>query len=190
MKEKEQQEQTAEQAINENTAALYAATGELRIATEKLVSKMSDSWWGIDGWTGEVSDTLGEVSDTFAYQSEGTQFSDEGTFLKTASQKDENYAGYTELAGLMLEDIHDAAGNWENGFKKIFGSKDGVNIANQLNPNARKAMDSYGSFIKGLSRSDNSRLQSSMMRNKKDWQGLAKEIAKYEKKNKTKVQGK
>ena len=183
-KEKEKEEETYESAINQNTAALYAATAELRIAMDKLVSKMSDKAWGMDGISTQISDGLGALSDGLYG---GSNFSEEGNFLMTASQKDENYAGYTELAGLMLEDLHDAEGDWRKGFQTLLGKQDGKNIANQLSLPAQKAMDNYGNFVKGLSRADNSRLQSSMKRNKKDWQGLAKEIAKYEKKNKTKV---
>lgn len=179
---KQEAEETTQSAIDKNTAALYAATGALRMAMDKLVSKMNDRSWGIDGFSSQISDGLGMLQDDLATWGEGSQFSDEGAFLKTASQKDSNYAGYTELAGLMLEDLHDAKGDWEKGFRTLLGNRDSRSVINAMSDQGRAGMQAHGNFVRGLSRADNSRLQQSMMRNKKDWQGLAKEIAKYENK--------
>ena len=179
---KQEAEETTQSAIDKNTAALYAATGALRMAMDKLVSKMSDSTWGMDGLSTQISDGLGVLQDGLATWGEGSQFSDEGAFLKTASQKDSNYAGYTELAGLMLEDLHDAKGDWEKGFQTLLGRRDSRSVVNAMSDQGRAGMQAHGNFVRGLSRADNSRLQQSMMRNKKDWQGLAKEMAKYENK--------
>lgn len=186
---KQEAEEDTQSAIDKNTAALYAATGALRMAMDKLVTKMSDTTWGMDGLSSQISDKFGAFQDGLATWGEGSQFSDEGSFLKTASQKDSNYAGYTELAGLMLEDLHDAKGDWEKGFQTLLGSRDSRSIINTMSDQGRAGMQAHGNFVRGLSRADNSRLQQSMMRNKQDWQGLAKEMAKYE--NKTgKVAGK
>ncbi len=182
MQKKQDAEETTQSAIDKNTAALYAATGALRMAMDKLVSKMNDRSWGIDGLSSQISDGLGMFQDGLSTWGEGSQFSDEGSFLKTASQKDSNYAGYTELAGLMLEDLHDAKGDWEKGFQTLLGRRDSRSVINAMSDQGRAGMQAHGNFVRGLSRSDNSRLQQSMMRNKKDWQGLAKEIAKYENK--------
>lgn len=179
---KQEAEEDTQSAVDKNTAALYAATGALRMAMDKLVSKMSDSTWGMDGLSSQISDGLGVFQDGLSTWGEGSQFSDEGTFLKTASQKDSNYAGYTELAGLMLEDLHDAKGDWEKGFRTLLGNKDSRSVINAMSDQGRAGMQAHGDFVRGLSRADNSRLQQSMMRNKRDWQGLAKEMAKYENK--------
>lgn len=179
---KQEAEETTQSAIDKNTAALYAATGALRMAMDKLVSKMSDSTWGMDGVSTQISDGLGMLQNGLSTWGKGSQFSDEGAFLKTASQKDSNYAGYTELAGLMLEDLHDAKGDWEKGFQTLLGRRDSRSVINAMSDQGRAGMQAHGNFVRGLSRADNSRLQQSMMRNKKDWQGLAKEMAKYENK--------
>lgn len=186
---KQEAEEDTQSAIDKNTAALYAATGALRMAMDKLVTKMSDTTWGMDGLSSQISDGLGIFSDGLATWGNGSQFSDEGSFLKTASQKDSNYAGYTELAGLMLEDLHDAKGDWEKGLRTLLGNRDSRSVIDAMSDQGRAGMQAHGNFVRGLSRADNSRLQQSMMRNKQDWQGLAKEMAKYE--NKTgKVAGK
>ena len=184
MKEVEEEEKSDEEAlqeaINENSAALYQATAELELANNKLVSKMQDGMWGIDGYSSERSDELGKIQDTWFGFSEGSGAIENG-FLKTASQKDENYAGYTELAGLMLEDFKDAKGDWQKGLKTIYGS-DAKTIFRSMTPEAKNAANSMAIFSNSIGKRNNARLQSSMMNDKKTWQKLAKEMAKYEKK--------
>ena len=181
VKEEEKSEEEAlKEAVKENNSALYEATAQLQLATNKLVTKMEDGVWGIDGFSSELSDSLGSAQDTWLGFTDGSGSIENG-FLKTASQKDENYAGDTELTGLMLEDFKDSQGDWRQGLRKIFGS-DFDDITSTMNTGAIKAMRSMGQFANSLGKQKNARLQSSMMNDRKSWQGLAKEMAKYEKK--------
>ena len=184
MKQVEEEEKSDEEAlqaaINENSYALYEATAQLQLATNKLVTKMQDGMWGIDGQSSALSDELGRAQDTWLGLTEGSGSIESG-FLKTASQKDENYAGDTELTGLLLEDFKDAKGEWQKGLKTIFG-KDFKNITSTMNSQATGAMRSMAQFSNSLGAGKNARLQSSMMNDRKSWQKLAKEMAKYEKK--------
>ena len=184
MKQVEEEEKSDEEAlqaaINENSYALYEATAQLQLATNKLVTKMQDGMWGIDGESSVLSDALGKAQDTWLGLTEGSGSIENG-FLKTASQKDENYAGDTELTGLLLEDFKDAKGEWQKGLKTVFG-KDFKNITSTMNSQATGAMRSMAQFSNSLGAGKNARLQSSMMNDRKSWQKLAKEMAKYEKK--------
>ena len=179
MKEAEEEEKTYEEALGENTQALYAAVAELELANNKLIGKMQDGVWGIDGLSSAFSDELGKAQDTWLGYAEGSGSIENG-FLKTASQKDENYAGYTELSGLMLEDFKDARGDWQKGMRTIFGS-DYNDIVSTMTPQAKNAFHSMAQFSNSIGAAKNARLQSSMMNDKKSWQMLAKEMAKYEK---------
>ena len=184
MKEVEEEEKSSEEqlteAINQNNSALYEATAQLQLATNKLVGKIQDGMWGSDGFSSVMSDTLGSIQDTWFGFTEGSGSVENG-FLKTASQKDENYAGDTELTGLMLEDFKDSRGYWANGMRKILGS-DFDDFASTLDPKTKKVMQSAAKFSNSLGAGTNARLQSSMMNDRKSWQKLAKEMAKYQKK--------
>lgn len=185
MKEAEEEEKSEEEAlqaaINENSYALYEATAQLQLATDKLVTKMQDGMWGMDGESSVFSDALGQAQDTWFGLTEGSGSIENGGFLKTASQKDENYAGDTELTGLLLEDFKDAQGDWRKGLKTVFG-KDFKAITSTMNSEAIGAANSMATFSNSLGKKGNARLQSSMMNDRKSWQKLAKEMAKYEKK--------
>lgn len=184
MKQVEEEEKSDEEqlqaAINENSYALYEATAQLQLATDKLVTKATDDVWGIDGRSSRLSDEIGRMQETWLGLRDGDSSIENG-FLKTASQKDENYAGDTELTGLMLEDFKDAEGEWRKGLKTIFG-KDYKDVTSTMNSKAIGAMNSMATFSNKLGASKNVRLQSSMMNDRKSWQKLAKEMAKYEKK--------
>ena len=185
MKQVEEEEKSDEEqlqaAINENNYALYEATAQLQVATDKLVTKMQDGMWGIDGKSSQLSDALGQAQDTWLGLTEGSGSIENGEFLKTASQKDENYAGDTELTGLLLEDFKDAKGDWKKGLKTVFG-KDFKAITSTMNSEAIGAANSMAIFSNSLEKKGSARLQSSMMNDRKSWQKLAKEMAKYEKK--------
>ena len=184
----EEEEKTEDQkyadAIKENTGALYAAIGELQIAMSTFVSKQQDAIWGVDGLSTNLSDTIGKgfLNDE-VFGTSG--FVEEGNFLLTASQKDDNYSGNKELVGLMLEDFHDSGGYVKEGLETFLG-KDYKNVYSGLTGEARQAIWQMAAFSggnSGLSRSNNLKVQSSMMNDKKSWQSLAKEISKYELKN-------
>lgn len=187
-KEKEEEEKTAEQnyeeAVKENTGALYAATAQLQTSMSALVTKMNDGVWGIDGLSSKLSDILGKVQDTNFGFGEGSGFVESGGFLLTASQKDSNYAGYTEMSGLMLENFKDNGGNLYSGLNTMLG-KDTKNVLSTMNPKAIETLQGLANFSsnKGpgsLTREQNSRLQQSMKNDKKSWQALGKEIAKVD----------
>lgn len=189
MKEKEDErteEEKNTEAINENTRAVYAAVAEINTAMDQFVAKANDDWWGIDGKLTQVSDNMykpgievlgigkGAFHDT-------SSWTDDMTWKMTSSQKDENYPGYTELPGLLLEDFKDANGNWIKGLRTAMG--DSVENFAKVIP------ESTNNFLKDIAQSssrmgaaNNLRLQQSMKQDKKSWQGLAKEIAKQEKK--------
>ena len=191
-KEKEKEEDTYEEALRKNTAALYSATAEIDIAMSKLTTKMNDIQWGIDGWTGEITDGLGYMQDHL--DGEGTTYTEAGNFLLTASQQDENYPGSKEMAGLLIEDFHDAQGNWKKGLETLYG-KDSEFLTDVMNLHARtflRGNDNYGvqgmaHFANRLTPDGRGRIQASMMNDKKTWQSVAKEIFKYESKNKKRV---
>lgn len=179
MKEKEEEElsesEEYEKAIKENTGALYAATAELNVSMSKYITKASDGWWGVDGWTGAITDALGSTQDYFATLG-GSTFTDSNEFLLTASQKDENYAGYTGMAGLLLEDIKDS-GTLEGGLKTMMGS-DGADLLRTLPKETYNAMKGMEQGIIGLGAANNMRLQASMKNDQKTWKSLGKELAK------------
>ena len=189
MKEKEEEKTSAEQqaeAIDENTSALYAATAELSLAMDQYVREGMDSIWGIDEFGTTISDSYGKLLDFVSTGGEGSKFTDGNSFLLTASQQDENYAGYTEMAGLMLEDFKDANGDWIAGLRRMMGQS--INDFAQIIPEDSKSLlNDLAKFSSGLGTADNLRLQQSMKRDKKTWQSLAKEIAKEEHKSKKNV---
>ena len=190
-KEEEKDQDTLnKEALDKNTSALYNATSKLGMALDNLQKKMNDSWWGIDGWTGAVTDWFGELSDK-AWDNIGTTFTSNGNkFLLTASQKDDNYPGYTEMAGLMLEDFKDAGGDWKKGLKTMMG-KDAEFTTQIMSERTKERMDEFGKFTTatkgGLSAEQNSRLQASMKNDPKTWDKLAKSIAKQEMKKNASV---
>lgn len=174
------------EAINENTSALYAATAELSLAMDQYVREGMDSVWGIDAFGTDFSDNLGSIQDALFTGGEGSQYTDGNSFLLTTSQKDENYAGYTEMAGLMLEDFKDANGDWIEGLRRMMG-KSVDDFAQIIPEDSKGLLNDLAQFSKGLGTADNLRLQQSMKRDKKTWQSLAKEIAKEENKTKKNV---
>lgn len=179
LKEKEDTEKSYEEAVQENTQALYAAMTELQIATSKFVTQATDKWWGTDGVFTQISDALGLVSDKF--YGGGSSFEEGNEFLLNASQKDENYSGYTEMAGLMLEDFKDAEGNWIKGMRTMMG-KSVEDLAAIVPDSTNTFLKHEAQFASSMGPANNARLQSSMQRDKKTWQSLAKEIAKEERK--------
>lgn len=192
-KEKEEEEKTPEEtyeeAVKENTGALYSAMAQLQTSTNALVTKMQDGMWGVDGFSSQISDALGEMQDTALYLTEGSGFVKEGNFLLTASQKDSNYQGYTEMAGLMLEDFHDAKGDLSSGLKTMLG-KDSTDVLSTMNSGGTKLLQNLADFSAGkeknsLTRYQNLALQQSMKNNKKMWQSVGKEMAKVELKKKS-----
>ena len=158
-KEKEKEEDSYEEALRKNTSALYSATAQLDIAMNKLTGVMQDTWWGIDGRTGQLTDFFGYVQDhMFKNNGKGSNFTEEGSFLLTASQKDENYPGSKELAGLMLEDFHDAKGDWKKGLETLYGT-DSKFLTDVMNESARtflgdskKGMANFASRLTPASR--------------------------------------
>ena len=164
VEEEEKDEETKyKEAIDKNTAALYTAVGQLQVTMDALVSKQQDPTWGIDSFSTDFSDVMGSISDNFL--SEGSGFVDSG-FLLTASQKDENYSGYTELPGLMLEDFHDAHSALQ-GLNTLLG-KDTPDILASMSPAGNDAIEKMYNFAsKGISRAGNLKVQSSMMNDKK-----------------------
>lgn len=190
MKIKEEEidsETKTQEELQKNTSALYNATAEINNALTVLTTKMSDKNWGIDGWTGKISDSLGAYQDQF-WSGEGTSFNSQGgKFLLTAQQQDENYSGYTEMSGLMLEDFKDAGDNWIKGMRTMMG--DNVDFYSTI-LGTHTAGDDFmrksAHFASTeLSPDQNMRLQTSMKYDSKTWKDLGKELAKYENKNKT-----
>ena len=190
LKEKKE-DLTAEQeytkAIKENTGALYSAANEVSKALNNYVRVSQDSWWGIDGWTGWLTDQFGGFMDTIThFDTQGSTFSENGTeFLLTQSQADENYAGYTEMAGLMLEDFKDARGDWVSGMKTMMGED--ADALYRAVGGSNSSVDKYltdmakfssGQDVGGLSRTQNAKLQQSMKNDPKTWKKLSKELAK------------
>ena len=186
-KEELTQEEEYTKAVKENTGALYAATYEVNRALNNYVRISQDSWWGADGWVSKLSDALGGFVDKLTHlDTLGSTFTDNGNdFLLTASQKDENYPGYTEMAGLMLEDFKDAKGNWVSGMKTMMGT-DAVALSRALggqNSAPYKyltglAKFSAGQGVGGLNSTQNAKIQQSMKNDPKTWKSLAKELAK------------
>ena len=222
MKEAKEEEQdktiALEEAIKENTGALYQASSELSMAMSKYVRKAEDSWWGVEGWTGQVTDALGTFQDwvehgglekllnpihalfeTIKFLQEGgydnrftsdrAKFTDENEFLLTARQKDENYAGYTGMAGLMLQDFKDAKGDYMLGLQTMMGS-DAITLNNVISQSGRTFLDQQAKFASSLTTANNLRLQTSMKQDSKTWKALGKELVKYERKSGTKAKPK
>ena len=187
IKEEEIDDETKyQESLDKNTSALYLATAQLNNALSVLETKMTDGWWGVDGWTGKLTDALGKFQDSF-WGGEGTTFtSNGGKFLLTASQKDENYAGYKEMAGLMLEDFKDAGDNWIKGMRTMMG--DNVDFYSKIlgthTPGDNFMRNAANFASTQLSPQENARLQTSMKNDSRTWKKLGKEIAKYENKNK------
>ena len=178
--------------LDKNTRALYAATAELNAATNNYVSKATDKTWGIDGLSTYVSDHAMDWVKPFTAGSpflmtaeflspEEQPWGSTGTWRMTNSQKDENYPGYTEMVGLMLEDFKDANGNWIAGLRTMMGESV-EEFSKVLSPQGFDQLKDMAQFSSRMGADSNLRLQQSMKRDKKTWQSLAKEIAKQEKK--------
>ena len=184
MKEKEEEEKDSAteqtEAIKENTGALYMATAELNTALSKLSGKMMDTWWGLDGWTGWLTDQWGGAMDKIFKG--GSNFSDENEFLLTQSQADENYSGYTEMAGLMMEDFKDAGGNWIKGMRTMMGNdvEDFNKMLSKSGQDWMKTLANAQTGITSMSKRDNAKIQASMKNDPKTWKKLAKEYAKLD----------
>lgn len=138
-----------------------------------------DSWstWLTDQWGGFWNKAMN--GDEYG-RPEGSRFSDEGEFLLTQSQADENYPGYTEAAGLMLEDFKDANGNWIKGLRQAMG-KDVEDLANLIPQGAKDWMQSIANNKTGvasMSPKTNAKIQTSMKNDPKTWKKLAREYAK------------
>lgn len=196
MKKVEEELSTEEQytkELDKNTRALYAATAELNAAVNNYVAKGTDKTWGVDGMATYVSDHVMDWVKPFTWGSpfligtellspEEQEWSSTGTWKMTNSQKDENYPGYTEMVGLMLEDFKDANGNWIAGLRVMMG--DSVEeFSRVLSPQGFDQLKDMAQFSSRMGADSNLRLQQSMKRDKKTWQSLAKEIAKEEKKS-------
>lgn len=173
-------------SIDKNTSALYASTAKISVALDKLVVKMDNQYWGLDGTFSKVSDYLGEMSNTWVGLGDGSSFTESGGYLLTSTQRDSNYPGYTEYPGLFLEDAFDSGGNLSGTIDKLFGA-DADKYMGALNSSTKDFLKNLSKSSREMGRAGNSRLQASMMNDKKTWQMGAKEIAKYEVKNKTKV---
>lgn len=179
-KEEEIDDQTAyEEAIRENTGALYSATAELGNALDNYTRKATDSWWGVDGKATWLSDQFGGFVDKLnSSDGNGSTFTEKGNqFLLTQSQADENYAGYKEMAGLMLEDFKDANGNWIKGLRTMMG-KDVEMLANIIPKGSWRALKSRAEFASRLGPQQNMKIQQSMKNDPKTWKKLGKELAK------------
>jgi len=189
LKQKEEElteEEEHAKAIKENTGALYAASAKVTQALNKYVRIAQDGLWGVDGLVSKISDSLGSFVDKITHlDTNGSTFSENGDFLLTASQKDQNYAGYTEMAGLMLEDFKDAGGNWITGMKIMMGD-DAYSLSRALGGADSKtgkylkgmAQFASGGGVGGLSSAQNAKFQQSMKNDPKTWKRLAKELAK------------
>lgn len=187
-KKKEEEKDSATkqaEALKENTGALYMATAELNVALSKLSGKMTDSWWGLDGWTGWLTDQWGGAMDKIFKG--GSKFSDENEFLLTQSQADENYSGYTEMAGLMMEDFKDAKGNWIKGMRTMMGNDvdDLVQLLPKSNQDWMKSLANSQTGIASMNGRDNAKIQASMKNDSKTWKKLAREYAKLDVNKKT-----
>lgn len=201
LKEKEDErtdEEKNNDALNENTKAVYAAVAEINAAMDVYVTKSNDGMWGIDGRASEISDQPTGFAELFPgapgwiaglYNNmpgvnnyDKTNWMENGNaFLMTNSQKDDNYAGYTELPGLLLENWKDANGDWIKGLRVAMGNS--VDDFERVIPEATKDFLSETSHAASrMGASNNLRLQQSMKQDKKTWQALAKEIAKEERK--------
>lgn len=186
-KEEETDEETElQKSIDENTLALYNATAKIMLALDKMVLKMNDNDWGVDGRFSKFSDRLGTFTESWGGFLEENSFTKSGGFLLSASQKDSNYPGYTEMPGLFLEDSYDSNGSLSQTMDKMFGG-DAWKVMGSFNKNTKDFLSNMSQFSRGLGRANNSRLQASMMADKKTWQSLGKELAKYERKNKKSV---
>lgn len=186
IKEKKEEEKSDEEehteAIKANTGALYFAAAEVNKSLDRYVRKAEDSWWGLDGWTGWLTDQFGGFSDKITKGGEGSKFTDDNEFLLTQSQADENYAGNTEMAGLMMEDFKDAKGNWIKGMRTMMG-EDVEDLVHTLPKETSDYLKSLAHFSAGigqggLTSTKNAKLQTSMKNDPKSWQKLAKELAK------------
>ena len=162
------------------------------------VAKSNDGVWGIDGRASEISDQPTGFAELFPgapgwiaglYNNipgvnnyDKTNWTENGNaFLMTNSQKDDNYAGYTELPGLLLENWKDANGDWIKGLRVAMGNS--VDDFERVIPEATKDFLSDTSHAASrMGAANNLRLQQSMKQDKKTWQALAKEIAKEERK--------
>ena len=187
---KTEEELTAEEeytkAIKENTGALYAAANEVVTALNNYVRISQDSWWGTDGWTGWLTDQWGGAMDKLSHwDTQGSTYTgNDNEFMLTQSQADEHYSGYTEMAGLMLEDFKDAQGNWISGMRTMMG-EDVEALSKSLGQYtpADNYLRDMANFAAGkgqgaLTKTQNAKLQQSMKQDPKTWKKLGKELAK------------
>lgn len=186
-------EEQTQQELDKNTRALMRATMELNAATDAYISKATgnpfvgldshETWWGKAGNNGLFSMIDQHNKATGDWNDPGNQV---GTFRMSDEQSDENYVGSTEATGLLLENFKDANGNWIYGLRIAMG--DSVEEFSEIIPEGSKELlEAMAKMATQIGPANNLRLQLSMRDQKKSWQALAKEVAKYESKNQKSV---
>ena len=114
-------------ALNDNTVALAEATYAYNQAQNKTVDSMTEAVWGFNSYGSNFTDQLGEWQEelwnvgAWANGTDGRAgFLDNKSPVLTGSQKDDNYGGSKEFAGVFAADVYRFG--VEQGLRQFFGS--------------------------------------------------------------------
>lgn len=175
-------EEQTQQELDKNTRALYRATAELNEAVDAYVREASHNWYGMTGGDAFWNDKQNPQ----AYRDQNDWAASPGTIRMLESQQNEKYMGSKEFTGLLLADFYKANGDWINGLTIAMGQS--VDSFSEIIPEgSKKLLENIARLSATVGQENNLRLQMSMKNDKKTWQSLAKEVAKYEAKNQKSV---
>lgn len=175
-------EEQTQQELDKNTRALYRATAELNEAVDAYVREASRNWYGMTGGDAFWNDKQNPQ----AYRDQNDWAASPGTIRMLESQQNEKYMGSKEFTGLLLADFYKANGDWINGLTIAMGQS--VDSFSEIIPEgSKKLLENIARLSATVGQENNLRLQMSMKNDKKTWQSLAKEVAKYEAKNQKSV---
>jgi len=192
--------------LKQNTAALNAATYAYAQAENLKNQQFTDRTWGFNGMGSQYSDgsipgilNIGDtIADIFNQSSKG--FLDTNSPLLTKSQSDSNYAGSTELAGVLAAQMYkknndfagwvlnrDDEGNLRETLQSVLGSDYDQIIGllkdidhRQSSTHGMDALRSYNNMFSGMNESTMGRAQLMFKDNKGDLQKLGKQMFRYE----------
>lgn len=192
-------------ALNDNTVALAEATYAYNQAEGKTVDAMTDAVWGLNSYGSNFTDKLGELQEelwnvgAWANGIDGRAgFLDHGSPVLTGSQKDDNYAGSKEFAGIFAADVYRFG--TEQGLRQFFGSDYDriISLMQSIDNNvySQSALVSQGPYetlkthannMKALDNNGNidyatsAQMQSQLKNNKSSYQRLGRQMYNYEK---------
>lgn len=181
-------------ALNENTMALVSATNAYNDGILKEAKAFNDGTWGFNSFTAQATDQLGEWQEEIwnvgAWLNEVDAregFLDSNSPVLTGSQKDKDYAGSKEFAGIFAADT--LRFGTEQGLRQFFGSDYDriIGLMGSMDSkigagtiDSRAALNAHAQNMANMSPEQMALGQMHLKENKEDFQKLAKQMFRYE----------